>query len=189
MRLNLLLGVTDCDNSDPEVDHEVRWSVLKLADLVIRGADESPPKLVINIPATPVSEVPPPVTLKLTPKVTIKPPTPTTPIAPILLPPKLKLPAPSPAPAPTPAPISVAEPPAPKLAPPRRPPPSPREAAEVVQSKKPKHMNGKVVKKPTTTMNKTDLIACKSIIKKLEAHKSATFFRMPVDPVRDGAPK
>ncbi|KAF8603233.1 hypothetical protein BDV93DRAFT_556870 [Ceratobasidium sp. AG-I] len=44
----------------PEVDHEVRWCMLQLADLIYRPADEPPVKIKIVIPLTPVSELPPP---------------------------------------------------------------------------------------------------------------------------------
>ncbi|KAF8594078.1 hypothetical protein BDV93DRAFT_565818, partial [Ceratobasidium sp. AG-I] len=44
----------------PEVDHEVRWCMLKLADLIYCPADEPPVKIKIVIPSTPVSELPPP---------------------------------------------------------------------------------------------------------------------------------
>ncbi|KAG8680659.1 hypothetical protein FRC08_016121, partial [Ceratobasidium sp. 394] len=62
----------------PDVDHEVRWCMLKLADLIYRPAEEPPVKLKIVLPSTPVSEFPP------------QPPTPAVPSAP---PPKKPLPA------------------------------------------------------------------------------------------------
>ncbi|KAB5593213.1 Transcription initiation factor TFIID subunit 2 [Ceratobasidium theobromae] len=45
---------------DPEVDHEVRWCMLKLADLIYRPAEEPHVKIKIHIPPTPISELPPP---------------------------------------------------------------------------------------------------------------------------------
>src|SRR4051812_3132724 len=43
----------------PDVDHEVRWCILKLADILIRGVEETPPKVTIHLPPTPVAEVAP----------------------------------------------------------------------------------------------------------------------------------
>ncbi|KEP50373.1 transcription initiation factor TFIID subunit 2 [Rhizoctonia solani 123E] len=45
---------------DPDADHEVRWCMLKLADLIYRPAEEPHVKIKIHIPPTPISEVPPP---------------------------------------------------------------------------------------------------------------------------------
>ncbi|KAG8714750.1 hypothetical protein FRC11_007261 [Ceratobasidium sp. 423] len=45
---------------DPDVDHEVRWCMLKLADLIYRPAEEPHVKIKIHIPPTPISEAPPP---------------------------------------------------------------------------------------------------------------------------------
>ncbi|KAG9096358.1 hypothetical protein FRC06_008750 [Ceratobasidium sp. 370] len=62
----------------PNVDHEVRWCMLKLADLIYRPAEEPPVKLKIVLPSTPISEIPP------------QPPTPTVESTPL---PKKPLPA------------------------------------------------------------------------------------------------
>ncbi|KAG8708250.1 hypothetical protein FRC09_001362 [Ceratobasidium sp. 395] len=70
----------------PDVDHEVRWCMLKLADLIYRPAEEPPVKLKIHIPSTPATEVPPQLP---TPSVAITLP---------------KKPVPAP-PAPTPVPV------------------------------------------------------------------------------------
>ncbi|KAF9245714.1 hypothetical protein BU15DRAFT_85416 [Melanogaster broomeanus] len=43
----------------PDVDHEVRWGIIKLADIVLRGVEEAPPKVTIHLPPTPVAEQPP----------------------------------------------------------------------------------------------------------------------------------
>ncbi|KAJ7150184.1 hypothetical protein C8R46DRAFT_1008308 [Mycena filopes] len=43
----------------PEVDHEVRWCLLKLADVLIKPIEETAPTVRIHIPITPMSEVPP----------------------------------------------------------------------------------------------------------------------------------
>jgi transcription initiation factor TFIID subunit 2 len=38
--------------SAPEVDFDVRWAMIQLADMLVRPAEEAPPKLVIHIPVT-----------------------------------------------------------------------------------------------------------------------------------------
>ncbi|KAH9929687.1 uncharacterized protein B0H18DRAFT_995740 [Fomitopsis serialis] len=69
----------------PETDNEVRWCLLKLADLLIRGAEEAPPKVTIHLPPTPVTEVAPPIPPDG--RAAIR-----TPTLPFAGPPKLKLP-------------------------------------------------------------------------------------------------
>ncbi|KAF4611399.1 hypothetical protein D9613_004170 [Agrocybe pediades] len=44
---------------NPDIDHEVRWCLLKLADLLIRPVEEAPPSVKIHIPITPVVETAP----------------------------------------------------------------------------------------------------------------------------------
>lgn len=38
-------------------------------------------------------------------------------------------------------------------------------------------------------MSPNDLKACRNALKKLQTHKAAFFFKQPVDPIRDNAPK
>ncbi|CAG8708280.1 10711_t:CDS:2, partial [Acaulospora colombiana] len=45
---------------NPGLDHEVRWSLLKLADLAFRAIDEPVPKLTIHLPAQPTPVEPQP---------------------------------------------------------------------------------------------------------------------------------
>ncbi len=83
-------------DSAPDVDHEVRWCILKLADLLIRPVDEVPPKLSLHLPPkTPIIEIPPSLPV---PKVSIKPQRKPSvvanvksPLTPIHMPPKFKL--------------------------------------------------------------------------------------------------
>ncbi|KAK7063812.1 transcription initiation factor TFIID subunit 2 [Favolaschia claudopus] len=73
----------------PEIDHEVRWCLLKLADLLIKPVEEVAPTVKIhipNIPMTPVTETPPVLT----------------PVAPKLPRPAFKLAGPSAAASPSP---------------------------------------------------------------------------------------
>lgn len=82
---------------DPNADAEVRWSVLKLADVLIKGSEEAPPKLSIHIPPpTPVieqqpqpSSAIPTVKVPLPKKAGTPAPGPGTPVPPSI---KLKLP-------------------------------------------------------------------------------------------------
>lgn len=45
--------------SSPTVDHEVRWCMLKLSELIYRPLEESLPKISIHLPPTPVLETAP----------------------------------------------------------------------------------------------------------------------------------
>src|ERR1700729_1708443 len=53
-------GLTKDCSSAPDVDQEVRWGIIKLADILIRGAEEVAPKVTIHLPPTPAQETPPP---------------------------------------------------------------------------------------------------------------------------------
>lgn len=194
----------------PEIDHEVRWCLLKLADLLIRPVEETPPSVKIHIPSTPVVEAAPPLpTVKVpTTKVPAKVPRPPKP-APVLSksasvtlsgPTKLKVPAPAtPATpvAPSPKVVNASQPdvtkkavvfatpdlPA-KVAKPKNnkmaPPPPPPKAVS-----KPVH----VPKAQSGGMPLNDLKASRNALKKLKANKHAVLFLQPVDPIRDHAPK
>lgn len=180
--------------SAPETDSEVRWCLLKVADLLIRGSEEQPPKVTIHLPPTPVVEAPPPiippVKLNTKPPRAIKasgPPTPS-PRTSFTLPPKLKL-VPSSAQvdassAPTPSTV------APEAAPRKRGgdfhvPKVPSKAAPAHKEKP-----GRVAPRAHASgMSAQDLMACKNALKKLQEHKKGRLFLQPVDPVRDRAPK
>ncbi|KAF9055881.1 hypothetical protein BJ165DRAFT_1336062, partial [Panaeolus papilionaceus] len=166
----------------PEIDHEVRWCLLKLADLLIRPVEETPPSVKIHIPSTPVVEAAPPLpTVKVpTTKVPAKVPRPPKP-APVLSksasvtlsgPTKLKVPAPA-----TPA-TPVA--PSPKVV----NAPQPDVTKKAVAVSKPVH----VPKAQSGGMPLNDLKASRNALKKLKANKHAVLFLQPVDPIRDHAP-
>ncbi|KAF7347442.1 Transcription initiation factor TFIID subunit 2 [Mycena venus] len=55
-----------------DVDHEVRWCLLKLADLLIKPIEETAPTVKIHIPITPVTENPPILTPSLPAKPRVK---------------------------------------------------------------------------------------------------------------------
>lgn len=173
----------------PETDHEVRWCLLKLADLLIRGAEEAPPKVTIHLPPTPVTEVAPPippVKLKTRPSIKTGGPPTRTPTLPFASTQKLKLPpsgvqgdVSSRAPSAAASPVldkrdtfSV-----PKLPPPKK--------APVPEKKKPQN----IPKAQAAGMSLNDLRACRNALKKLQTHKRAAVFLQPVDPVRDHAPR
>ena len=177
--------------SAPDVDHEVRWGAIKLADIVLRGVEETPPKVTIHLPPTPVVEQAPQLpAVKVSAKVqrpikTGGPPqrphaVPATPA-----PPKLKI-MPSAARPSTPSAVTptaarsgaMPPPPVPTKA---KPKPKPKPTGVI----KPPH----VPKAQTGGMSVNDLRACRNALKKLKVHKNAMIFMQPVDPVRDHAPK
>ncbi|KAL1729840.1 hypothetical protein EV714DRAFT_251135 [Schizophyllum commune] len=192
--------------SAPELDYEVRWTLLKLAHLLIRPHEEifqeKMPQLKIHLPPTPVVETPPASSLSIR----MKPPRPPgrshgpeSPAIPST--PKLKLAPPAP-----PTPRTAMEPPRPPPPPARpAPAPSPSAPAPAAKASKPKHnkpapppppppgrpnrQNARPQKAQTSGMNTNDLIMCRNALKKLKAHKRAKAFLKPVDPVRDLAPK
>lgn len=177
----------------PNVDYEVRWGIVKLADLVLRGVEETPPKVTIHLPPTPVLEQPPPI--KLPPKVTARPiktggPSMRSPLVSTPAPPKLKIvPSGSQARAP-PATTPTSRTPGTARMP---PPPLPAAKAKPKPKPRPPTANGvkppQIPKAQTSGMSLNDLRACRNALKKLKLHKSAILFMQPVDPVRDHAPK
>lgn len=180
----------------PETDYEVRWSLLKLADLLIRGTEEAPPKVTIHLPPTPVVEAPPPlpsvkVPLKSRPSFKSGVPPTRTPSTPF--PPKLKLP-----PSSSQTDVSVRTPSAltpaadkldvfvvPKPLVPKRPIPEKEREKEKEKEKK---QQKNVPKAQSSGMSLNDLRASRNALKKLQTHKHAAIFLQPVDPVRDRAP-
>ncbi|KAF8899169.1 hypothetical protein BD779DRAFT_64933 [Infundibulicybe gibba] len=173
----------------PDVDHEVRWCILKLADLLIRPVDELPPTVKIHLPSTPVSETAPqPPAVKVLAKVAraIKSTGPPS-KSPLVLhnaPTKLKLPPP----------------PQPEI--PRIPPPA-QFRTEAKRGPNPVHsstphqtkVKGRPPKKPAHLpkaysggMSPNDLRASRNALMKLQANKHAALFKQPVDPIRDHAP-
>lgn len=165
----------------------MRWCLLKLADLLIRGAEEAPPKVMIHLPPTPVAELAPQLPpVKVLPKArqTLKsggPPV-KSPLATFTVPPKLKIPlggslpdgssrTPSSA-IPLAERVTVSKVPAPKRSHPS-------------DKKKPQN----VPKAQSSGMSLKDLTACRNALTKLQRDKHATVFLQPVDPIRDRAPK
>ncbi|KAI0937072.1 hypothetical protein AcV5_005059 [Taiwanofungus camphoratus] len=175
----------------PDTDNEVRWCLLKLADLLIRGAEEAPPKVTIHLPPTPVAEVPPAlppvkVPLKSRPSFKSSGPPVKSPLTPFAVPPKLRL-LPSSSQvdisARTPSvatPTPLVEKRSESFAIPR--PPAPKRAAP--EKRKPQN----IPKAQSGGMSLNDLRACRNALKKLQTHKRAALFLQPVDPVRDRAP-
>ncbi|GBE77479.1 Transcription initiation factor TFIID subunit 2 [Sparassis crispa] len=173
----------------PDTDNEVRWCLLKLADLLIRGTDETPPKVTIHLPPTPVAEVPPPlppVKVQLKPQRTLKSGAPSTKnlIVPFTVPPKLKL-LPSSSQLDGSARIPTAESPLSTREKRNEPFPIPKLPRKVVVEKK-KEKN--VPKAQSGGMSLNDLRASRNALKKLQMHKHSAVFMQPVDPVRDRAP-
>ncbi|KAJ7597342.1 hypothetical protein C8J56DRAFT_316264 [Mycena floridula] len=170
----------------PDVDHEVRLCVLKLADMLFRPVEETVPSAAsvrIHIPITPVTEVPPPL-----PKVSVKPPirlksstqVPPSPLVANQTPPKLKL-LPS---------TTEAEA---RVRPSSRAPESPiTRSAPVFKKPKGRPPNPNKLNQPSKAqaagMGIADLKSCRSALKKLTTNKHARFFQQPVDPIRDQAP-
>lgn len=162
--------------------------MLKLADLLIRGAEETPPKVMIHLPPTPVTEVPPPLPVV---KVSVKAQRPLkaggplkTPITPVAGTPKFKL-----LPSSSQANMSVKLPSTPVIE-------RDKKSAVFSVPKVPKKVLPAEKKPPKTIpkaqsggMSLNDLRACRNALKKLQMHKRAALFLQPVDPVRDRAPK
>ncbi|PPQ63820.1 hypothetical protein CVT24_009770, partial [Panaeolus cyanescens] len=184
----------------PEIDHEVRWCLLKLADLLIRPVEETPPSVKIHIPSTPVVEAAPPLpTVKVSTKIQRVPKPPAAPSrsasVTLSVPTKLKVAGP-----PTPAtPIAQT---APKVAPVPLPDPAkkavvfatPELPAKVAKPKQ-KVLPPKTLSKPAHVpkaqsggMPLNDLKASRNALKKLKTNKHAVLFLQPVDPIRDHAP-
>ncbi|PCH34126.1 hypothetical protein WOLCODRAFT_130217 [Wolfiporia cocos MD-104 SS10] len=170
----------------PETDHEVRWCLLKLADLLIRGAEEAPPSVKIHLPPTPVAEAAPQIpTMKLPLKARPSfksggPPTKSFSIPA----PKLKLSSSS-----VQADVSTKTPGSAasaierrdsistsRVPPPKRAPPPEKKKVQNV----PKAQSG--------GMSLNDLRACRNALKKLQTNRHAPVFLQPVDPIRDRAP-
>ena len=65
----------------------------------------------------------------------------------------------------------------------------PAKVAIALQKEKEKKVAKAVPKAQSGGMSSNDIRACRLAIKKLQAHKKASLFMQPVDPVRDRAPK
>ncbi|KAI0308085.1 hypothetical protein B0F90DRAFT_1680044 [Multifurca ochricompacta] len=176
----------------PDADQDVRWSIIKLADVLVRGAEEAPPKLSIHLPPpTPVTEIPPPlptvkIPLPLKPSRAIKSGGPrNTPVSTPITP-KIRL-----------APFAHGE--VTNLASLSSPvvgQPTTTKLGCAVQTPagtkikvKPKNKEAKAVPKAQSGgMTSFDLKACRTALQKLKSSKHSKLFLQPVDPVRDRAP-
>jgi transcription initiation factor TFIID subunit 2 len=189
----MLLSPTPFSRSAPDADCEVRWAILKFADILIRGTEEAPPKLSIHIPATPITEIAPPLPpVKLPAKA--RPHKTGTPVG-TPVPPSLKLRLPPSTPVvetpthpPFMAPLMTPATPAPARVTFETPIPIPKKNKVPSVVVKPKVARA-VPKALSGGMDIFDVKASRSMLQKLQNHKSAFIFRQPVDPVRDQAPK
>ncbi|KIK70503.1 hypothetical protein GYMLUDRAFT_32530 [Collybiopsis luxurians FD-317 M1] len=186
----------------PDVDHEVRWCMLKLLDILIRPVDETPPTVRIHIPSTPISETAPPLPSAKIPIKPLKPvaktPSTKSPVVPNNNPPKLKLPGGAATPTDGPRLVLQSRPSTPKhttisipassenrnakisipgLA------PAPKRKGRPPKSSKPGH-----TPKAHRGMSTVDYRASRAALKKLTTNKHAKWFLQAVDPVRDHAP-
>ena len=177
----------------PEIDHEVRWCILKLADLLIRPVDETPPSVKIHIPSTPATDIPPQMpAVKAPSKIprVIKsggPPN-KSPHITFNLPTKPKMPPPdivSPKVVP-PAPLAEINKKAVVFAAPEI---QLKAAVTKARPAKPSTKSAHVPKAQSGGMHLNDLRASRNALKKLKGNKHAALFIQPVDPIRDHAPK
>lgn len=162
-----------------EADQQARWAVLKLADLVLRGGEEAPPKITIQLPPTPVVEAPPSPVVRIQPVAQrILKTGPTSNPAQGTSTPKIKL---------VPSGLHRESTPKTQVV-------TQRKGSVVIPPKRQKPEKEKekkklVPKSQSSGMSVYDLGACRNALKKLQAHKRARLFLQPVDPVRDRAPE
>ncbi|KAH0591210.1 hypothetical protein H2248_001303 [Termitomyces sp. 'cryptogamus'] len=181
-----------------DIDQEVRWCLLKLADLLIRPIEETPPTVKIHIPSTPVIDVTPQIPAPKVPTKAVRTiksggPPPKSPLTSLNVPTKLRLhasPAPDPVPQ-TPATprgetrknVAFTAPPPLTVSKNKVKPSRPPKTTQTLYTK-PTHLS----KAQSGGMPVTDLRVCRNALKKLKANKSAFIFNQPVDPIRDHAP-
>ncbi|KAJ7611016.1 hypothetical protein FB45DRAFT_329816 [Roridomyces roridus] len=190
---------------DPSMDHQVRWCLLKMADLLIKPVEETLPTVTvkIHIPVTPTIEAPPQPLPKVRP-LRLAGPTPS-PVIPNHVP-KLKLVASTPrASTPNGAPAAARTPRIASAEPQTKAvtfavPAVPPKAKQQPKAKPPKpngvaiHATAKPAppraapRAQAAGMSVNDLRATRSALKKLQANKHAKIFLHPVDPLRDHAP-
>lgn len=158
---------------------------MKLADILIRGVDETPPKVTIHLPPTPMTEAAPSLPLVKTASKPTRPPKlgsqPTQPsLAHTPGPPKLKLIKTLPK-----TPVLGTEQPKRSVA---FTPAEPTKMKIKAHPAKPDRA-GHVPKAQVGGMSLQDVKASRNALKKLRANKHAVLFLQPVDPIRDHAPK
>jgi transcription initiation factor TFIID subunit 2 len=176
------------------VDHEVRWQLLKLADMLLRGADEAPPKMTFRLPPTPVTELPPPlpiVKLKSRPTIKTEFSVARSPLTPVGAMPKIKLlpSAVTPSFAAAPLPFREVKPIVLGARHPTSNHPHPPKTNVRIPTKAVKPTQRHVPKAQSGGMSLLHLRACRNLLKKLQTNKRAALFNQPVDPVRDKAPR
>ncbi|KAJ4485637.1 hypothetical protein J3R30DRAFT_3440949 [Lentinula aciculospora] len=192
----------------PDVDHEVRWCMLKMLDILIRPVDETAPTVRIHIPSTPISETAPSLP---TTKIPLKPikPTAKTPMTKIPLPlnihSKLKLPAHAATIAPSegsrivvPSRTGISKPATIALSAPENASPKIALTGSAGSTSAPKGKPkgrppkstkpGHTPKAQSAGMSTVDYRASRAALKKLNTNKHAKLFLQPVDPIRDHAP-
>jgi len=183
------------------VDYEVRWCILKLADILIRPVEETPPTIRLHIPPTPVSEIPPSLPSA---KIAVKPPKPSikTAVPPIKtsVPVNLKLPpkesrsvtssanTPQPTNPSLPRDERTSHPPRPVLTPGLKIKPKGRPPKVVAPNAQNLHKD-KERDKDRDKSKSQDKVICRNALKKLTGNKHSRWFLKPVDPVRDQAPR
>lgn len=179
-------------SSASDIDQDVRWSVIKLADVLVRGSEEAPPKLSIHLPPpTPVTEIAPPlpsvkIPLPTKPSRVIKSGGPrntpvSTPITPkIRLLPSANMDATGLSSVSTPVGQSILSKQGAAIQ-------TPANAGKI--KLKQKKDTKAVPKAQSGGMTSFDLKACRTALQKLKSSKHSNLFLQPVDPVRDRAPK
>ncbi|KAH8110586.1 hypothetical protein DFH11DRAFT_1619105 [Phellopilus nigrolimitatus] len=181
---------------DPKADYEVRWCMLKLADLAVRGVDEPSPKVTIHLPPTPATEAPPPLPLPAPPGIKIASRAATPQIKIGVRKGSLVIPSASTPGSVTPttsklrfalpgaAPSATSEQVVPKPQPEFKAPLPPVLKPAPV----PKRKEKPVSKAQSKGMGVADLKACQTALKRLNSFKHSAIFLQPVDPIRDKAP-
>lgn len=175
---------------------------MKLADLAFRGAEESPPKVTIHIPRTPVVDLPPVLPGGLqgsrppkSKRIRLGPPDiKSEPSVPPLLG-KIRIPS-HVEPKPSPSALRLASPAIPtspspikQVAPKKEVIFAPEKAKAKAKVSAPKSSKPAAMQAQAGGMSMNDFRACRNALKKLQGNKHARLFALPVDPVRDNAPK
>ena len=171
----------------------MRWSIIKLADVLVRGAEEAPPKLSIHLPpSTPITEIPPPLPLVKLPV----PPKPSRAIksggprnTPVSTPVTPKIRLVSTAHAEAAGTFSLNTPVTGQTAATKQGTTSKTPAGTKPKVKTKNKETKAVPKAQSGGMTSFDLKACRTALQKLKSSKHSNLFLQPVDPVRDRAPK
>jgi transcription initiation factor TFIID subunit 2 len=185
----LLALLNEFFNRAPDVDHDVRWHLLKLGDLLLRGADEAPPKVIVRLPPpTPVQEfAQTPFIRQPIKREKVKADgsmrSPLTPLGTGGL--KLTIGPSSSVPTPLlkgPKTPSVPRTPSIVIGP-------PKPVGRPVEKKLDKPIKRAREPEAKPVMERAQRVACKNILTAVSQSKHSQIFLQPVDPVRDKAPK